>query len=270
MSSDAGGLTISGNLITNAGNNAIQILRGEPGHDGTMVLDNRIEDTGNRDGDAGQFGNAVNAYRAGDVIVRGNLIRRCAFSGVRGNSASNIQIVGNTVHQAGECALYSEFSFEGAIVANNIVDGAQIGVSIANFNEGGRLAIVQGNVLRNIAPLVPNATREDFYGLGIYAEADTTVTGNVVENARTAGIAIGWGRFLRDVAVTGNVVRKSAIGIAVTVAQGAGSALISSNVVSQCERGVVGMEHGRPVTGDLTKDGSKPYAHLSISGNRVG
>jgi len=274
MSSDARGLTISGNVITHAGNNAIQILRSELGPDGTMVLDNRIDDTGNRDGGSGQFGNAVNAYRAGDVIVRGNLIRRCAFSGVRGNSASNIQIVGNTVHQAGECALYSEFSFEGAIVANNIVDGAQIGVSIANFNEGGRLAIVQGNILRNIAPVVPNATPEDFYGVGIYAEADSTVSGNVVENARTAGIAIGWGPFLRDVAVTGNVVRKSTIGFAVTVAPGAGSVLIAANVASQCERGaIVGMDHGRPVTGDLGKDGgkdAKSYAHLSISGNRFG
>jgi len=191
ISSDARGLTISGNTIAHAGNNAIQILRGAPGHDGTMVLDNRIEDTGNRDGGSGQFGNAVNAYRADNVIVRGNLIRRCAFSGVRGNSASNIQIVGNTVHQAGECALYSEFSFEGAIVANNIVDGAQSGVSIANFNEGARLAIVQGNILRNIAPLVPNSAPDDFYGVGIYAEADSTVNANVVENASTAGIAIG-------------------------------------------------------------------------------
>jgi len=271
LSSDARGLTISGNAIANAGNNAIQILRGEQGHDGTLVLDNRIENTGNRDGGSGQFGNAINAHRAGDVIVRGNLIRRCAFSGVRGNSASNIQIVGNTVHQAGECALYSEFSFEGAIVANNIVDGAQIGVSIANFNEGGRMAIVQGNILRNIAPLVPNASPDDFYGVGIYAEADTAVNGNVVENARTAGIAIGWGPYLRDVAVTGNVVRKSPIGIAVTVVPGAGSALIAANVVSQFERGaIVGMDHARPVTGDLAKDGGKLYAHLSISGNRVG
>lgn len=271
ISSDARGLTISGNTIAHAGNNAIQILRGAPGHDGTMVLDNRIEDTGNRDGGSGQFGNAVNAYRADNVIVRGNLIRRCAFSGVRGNSASNIQIVGNTVHQAGECALYSEFSFEGAIVAHNIVDGAQSGVSIANFNEGARLAIVQGNILRNIAPLVPNSAPDDFYGVGIYAEANSTVNANVVENASTAGIAIGWGRYLRDVAVTGNVVRKCPIGIAVTVVPGAGSVLISANVLSQFERGaIVGMDHARSVTGDLAKDAGKAYAHLSISGNRAG
>ena len=88
MSSDAKGLAIRGNVIARAGNNGIQILRSELGRDGTLVLDNRIDDTGNRDGGSGQFGNAVNVYRAGDVIVRGNLIRRAAFSGVRGNPAS--------------------------------------------------------------------------------------------------------------------------------------------------------------------------------------
>jgi uncharacterized secreted repeat protein (TIGR03808 family) len=136
LSSDAQGLSIRRNVITNAGNNGVQLLRGAQGHDGTQVLDNRIDDTRNRSGGSGQYGNAINAHRAGDVMVRGNLVRRCAFSAVRGNSTWNIQIVGNTVHEAGETALYSEFGFEGAVIANNIVDGAQTGVSVTNFNEG--------------------------------------------------------------------------------------------------------------------------------------
>jgi uncharacterized secreted repeat protein (TIGR03808 family) len=269
LCTDARGLTIAGNAIANSGNNGIVIIRSVAGPDGTMVLDNRIEDTRNHDGGSGQFGNAINAYRAGDVIVRGNLIRRSAFSGVRGNSASGIQIVGNTVYDCGETALYSEFGFEGAIVANNIVDRAQTGVSITNFNEGGRLATVQGNIFRNLAPR--SANPGELNGIGIYVEADTAVTGNVVESADAAGIVIGWGRYLRDVAVTGNVVRKTPIGIAVSVVSGAGSALISANVISQTERGaVVGMDHARPVTGDLTRDGAMSYAHLSITGNRAG
>jgi uncharacterized secreted repeat protein (TIGR03808 family) len=72
---DAQGLTIAGNTVTNAGNNGIQIVRSTPGHDGTMVLDNRIDATNNRLGGSGQYGNAINAFRAGDVIVRGNIIR---------------------------------------------------------------------------------------------------------------------------------------------------------------------------------------------------
>jgi uncharacterized secreted repeat protein (TIGR03808 family) len=271
LSSDALGLTISHNTITNAGNNGIQIIRADQSHDGTLVLDNRIENIRNREGGSGQFGNAVNAHRAGDVMVRGNIIRHCAFSAIRGNSASNIQIVGNTVHDTGEVALYSEFSFEGAIIANNIVDGAQTGISVANFNEGGRLAVVQGNILRNLAPRIPNPSPDDLWGVGIYVEADTTVNGNVVENAQAAGIAIGWGSYLRDVAVTGNVVRKSPIGIAVSVVPGAGATLISGNVVSGFRRGaIIGMDHARPITGELAKDGPSLYANLSISGNRLG
>jgi uncharacterized secreted repeat protein (TIGR03808 family) len=268
---DAAGLRISGNAITNAGNNGIQILRAAQGHDGTLVLDNRIDNTNNRLGGSGQYGNAINAHRAGDVIVRGNIIRQCAYSAVRGNSASNIQITGNTVHQAGEVALYSEFGFEGAIIAQNMVDGAETGISVANFNEGGRLAVVHGNILRNLKPKDQNPPPGDLWGIGIYVEADTVVSANVVENARDAGIAVGWGSFLRDVAVTGNVVRQASIGIAVSDVPGAGSALISANVVTGFRRGaIVGMDHARPITGELAKDGAQPRAHLSIAGNRIG
>ena len=36
------------------------------------------------------------------------------------------------------------------VIANNIVDGAALGVSVTNFDEGGRLAVVQGNLIRNL------------------------------------------------------------------------------------------------------------------------
>ena len=61
------------------------------------MVDNRIEDIDNRAGGSGQYGNAINVFRAGNVIVRGNRIRNCAFSAVRGNAASNLQIEGNTI-----------------------------------------------------------------------------------------------------------------------------------------------------------------------------
>ena len=46
-------------------------------------------------------------------------------------------------------AIYSEFGFEGAVIADNVVDGAGNGISVTNFNEGGRLASVRGNIVRN-------------------------------------------------------------------------------------------------------------------------
>ena len=45
------------------------------------------------------------------------------------------------------------------------------------------------------------------FGVGISVEADTTVTGNMVENAPLYGIKIGWGPYMRNVVATGNVIR---------------------------------------------------------------
>ncbi|TMJ32868.1 MAG: TIGR03808 family TAT-translocated repetitive protein, partial [Alphaproteobacteria bacterium] len=162
--------------------------------------------------------NAINIFRAANVMVRGNRIANCAFSAVRGNAASNLHVEGNSVSNTREVAIYAEFGFEGAVIANNSVDRAAIGISITNFNAGGRLAVVQGNLIRNLLPRRPPGTDPgDSAGVGIAVEADTAVTGNVVENAPSAGIMLGWGHYLRDIAVTGNVVRKADIGIAVSV-----------------------------------------------------
>jgi uncharacterized secreted repeat protein (TIGR03808 family) len=271
LSHDAGGLLIARNTIIGAGNNGIQIFRDAAGDDGTMVLDNRIENVANRSGGSGQYGNAINAFRAGNVIVRGNRIRHCAFSAVRGNAASNIHVEGNSISDAGEVALYAEFGFEGAIIANNTIDGAAIGVSVTNFNEGGRLAVVQGNIIRNLKPQRPAGTDPgDSAGVGISVEADSTVTGNVIENAPLAGIMLGFGRYLRDVAATGNVVRKADIGIAVSVAPGSATTLIADNVITGSARGaIVGMAGAKAVTADLSQGGFERYAHQTISGNRV-
>jgi len=268
---DAHGLIIAGNIIRGAGNNGIAIWRQETGDDGTMVLDNVIEDTAARDGGSGQNGNAINVFRADNVTVRGNRIRGAAFSAVRGNAASNLQVIANACSGLGEVALYVEFGFAGAVIAGNTVDGAAVGVSVTNFNEGGRLAVVQGNMIRNLLARRPSGMEpNDAAGIGIGVEADSAVTGNVIEDAPTAGIRLGWGQYLRDVAVTGNVVRRAGIGIAVSVAPGAGSALIADNLIAATRHGaVVGMEWGKAVTGDLAAENAIRYAQLSISGNRV-
>ena len=174
VSFDAQGLLVSRNTILGTNDNGIEILRTAIGDDGTLVLDNRIEDIKAGPGGSGQYGNAINAFRAGNVIVRGNRIRNCDYSAVRGNSASNIQISGNSVSDVREVALYSEFAFEGAVIANNTVDGAAFGVSVCNFNEGGRIAVVQGNIIRNLLPKRPIGTApDDDAGVGIYVEADS-------------------------------------------------------------------------------------------------
>jgi uncharacterized secreted repeat protein (TIGR03808 family) len=271
VSFDAKGLIVSRNTIIGTNDNGIEILRYQVGDDGTIVADNRIEDIKAGPGGSGQYGNAINAFRAGNVIVRDNRIKNCDYSAVRGNSASNIQITGNSVTDVREVALYSEFSFEGAVIANNTVDGAAFGVSVCNFNEGGRLAVVQGNIIRNLIPKRPIGTApDDDAGIGIYVEADTSVTGNVVENAPSIGIVAGWGKYMRDVAFTGNVIRKALAGIGVTVTDGAGTALVNNNMISETPRGaVVGLDHARAITADLSADGAQRYAQIVVGGNAV-
>ena len=271
VSFDALGLTVARNTILDANDNGIEILRTAIGDDGSIVTGNRIEHIKAGPGGSGQHGNAINAFRAGNVIVSGNRISDCDYSAVRGNSASNIQITGNSVSGVREVALYSEFAFEGAVIANNTVDGAAVGVSVCNFNEGGRLAVVQGNVIRNLLPKRPIGTApDDDAGIGIYVEADTSVTGNVIENAPSFGIIAGWGKYLRDVAITGNVIRKAFIGVGVSVADGAGTALVNTNVMSDTPRGaVVGLDHARPVTPDLAANGAAKYAQVAIGANTV-
>ena len=271
VSFDARGLIVSRNSILGTNDNGIEILRTAIGDDGTLVADNRIEDIKAGPGGSGQYGNAINAFRAGNVIVRGNRIRNCDYSAVRGNSASNIQITGNSVSDVREVALYSEFSFEAAVIANNTVDGAAIGVSVCNFNEGGRIAAVQGNIIRNLLPKRPIGTApDDDAGIGIYVEADSSVTGNVIENAPAFGIMAGWGKYLRDVAITGNVIRKAFVGVGVSVAAGAGTALVNNNVISETPRGaVVGLDHARPITPDLSAEGAQRFAQVVIGSNAV-
>lgn len=271
VSFDALGLMVSRNTIQGTNDNGIEILRTAIGDDGTLVLDNRIEDIKAGPGGSGQYGNAINAFRAGNVIVRGNRIRNCDYSAVRGNSASNIQIAGNSVSDVREVALYSEFSFEGAVIANNTVDGAAVGVSVCNFNEGGRIAVVQGNIIRNLKPKRPIGTApDDDAGVGIYIEADSAVSGNVIENAPSFGIVAGWGNYLRDVAISGNVIRNCFAGIGVSVASGAGTALVNGNMISETPRGaVVGLDRARPVTPDLTADGAPRFAQAVIGTNAV-
>jgi uncharacterized secreted repeat protein (TIGR03808 family) len=271
LSFDAQGLLVSQNTIQGANDNGIEILRTAIGDDGTLVIDNRIEDIKAGPGGSGQYGNAINAFRAGNVIVRGNRIRNCDYSGVRGNSASNIQICGNSISNVREVALYSEFSFEGAVIANNTVDVAATGVSVCNFNEGGRLGVVQGNIIRNLLPKRPVGTApDDDGGVGIYIEADTCVSGNVIENAPSFGIIAGWGKYLRDVAITGNVIRNASIGIGVSVAPEAGTALVNNNMISGTPRGaVVGLDHLRAVTPDLAAEGAQRFAQVVMGTNAV-
>jgi hypothetical protein len=55
---------------------------------------------------------------------------------------------------------------------------------------------------------------------------------------------------------------------AVSVALGAGAALIANNLISGTSRGaIVGMERKKAATGDLVRSDSSQYPQLAIHGN---
>src|SRR5690606_37354479 len=160
-------------------------------------------------------GNGINVFRAAGVVISGNRIADCAFSAIRSNTGSNVLIDGNSCLRSGEVGIYSEFAFQGAVISSNLVDGATTGISIANFLEGGRLAVCSGNLIRNLSAVGPYPPQISGFGIGIAAEADTTVTGNVIEGAPRFGLLLGWGPYLRDVIAMQNVIRDSGTGIGV-------------------------------------------------------
>ena len=259
---DSTGLAIRDSRVRDCSDGGILVHRSSAGEDRTIVAGNRIERIGAASGGTGQWGNGINIYRAGAVQVSGNHIADSAFTAVRCNAASNALITGNTCLRSGETGLYSEFGFQGAVVANNVVDGATIGISIANFMQGGRLATVANNVVRNLKTDGPYPPEVAGFGHGVVIEADTALTGNVIEGAPRFGAILGWGPYLRDVAATGNVVRDVDVGFAVSAVKDAGRARLSGNVISARGAAVQGYEWLRPVTGDLTEGGALPNLHL--------
>lgn len=267
---DSRALTIADDTVADCGEGGILVHRSTPGEDGTVVNGNRVERIRATSGGSGQYGNGINVFRAHDVTIGHNRVTDCAFSAIRVNGGSNVRIVANEALRSGETALYVEFAFTGAVVSDNIIDGAANGISVVNFMQGGRLAVISGNLVRNLRATGPTPSDQPSFGFGIAVEADTTVSGNVVEGAPLYGITAGWGEYLRDVVISGNIVRDAGVGIAVSVVETSGAAVITGNLVDGARGGaIVGYRWAKPATGDLALPGANVPAHLTIALNRV-
>jgi len=260
------GMQISFNRISNCNNGGIRVWRNENGFDGTIVTNNQITDIGSQSGN-GQNGNGINIYLADGVVVANNIISNCDFSAIRANSTNDIIIEGNQCSNSLEVAIFSEFAFSGSIISSNIINGAAQGISIANLDVGGRLAICSNNIVRNITEFSP--TNPDTVPVGIFAEADTAIVSNVVENVPGAGIVAGWGPFLRNVMIANNIVRQTKIAIAASVADGAGIAKISDNmIVGASIAAIAGMAWDQIISNDLIAEANK-YPNIYLADNIV-
>ena len=260
-SMDSRGLLVTGNRIDHCGNAGIRIWRSESGSDGSIVTSNRISNIDWRGGGNGQNGNGINVFKADEVIIADNHIADCAFTAVRLNGTNNSQVSGNICMRSGEVAIFSEFEFSGSIIANNIVDGAATGISITNLDAGGHLAVCSGNIVRNIAPR--SEVNPDTIPIGIFAEADTAITGNTVHNVPGIAIMAGYGTFLRNVLISGNVASESQFGLGISVVDGAGPVQIGTNMVAASEHDIVGLAWQEVVETDLILNAAR-YPNVSI------
>src|SRR4029078_2781131 len=119
---------------------------------------------------------AATMLRALCVLITASRIADCSSSAIRASSASNCQMIGNSCMRLGDVALFTDLSFEGALIPNSIVDKAAGGISFTNLTESGKLAVVQGNLIRNIFFRKDTDSR----GLGLAVQVDFSSSGNVV------------------------------------------------------------------------------------------
>lgn len=268
FSIDSSASVITNNFVSDCANNGILVWGSENGRNGTIVSGNHIYQIGATRGGNGQNGNGINVFRTDEVIIADNHIAECAFSAIRLNSTNDTQVTGNTCMDSGEVAIFSEFAFSGSIIANNIVDRAAAGISMTNFNEGGHLAVCTGNIVRNIFP--KSEVNPDTVPYGIFAEADTVVSNNVVDTVPGLGIGAGYGPYLRDVHVSDNVIRDVDIGIGVSVAEGAGAAQVVDNHIAGARlHAMAGMAWQDVMSDDLARDAAQ-FPHVVVNGNSVG
>jgi uncharacterized secreted repeat protein (TIGR03808 family) len=262
------GMRASGNVVGDCGDTGILVSRDEEGEDATIITQNRVSHIRADSGGTGQNGNGINLDKANGVVIADNRVDDCAFSAIRCFSSDSLTVTGNIATRSREVALYVEFAWEGAVVSDNLIDGCNGGISFTNFAEhGGRLGVCSGNIVRNVrgGRIYPGGDLQN--GAGISAEADVAITGNVIEDA-IWGLLLGWGPYLRDVTATGNVIRRTRIGIAVSVVEGAGPAIVANNLISNASQAaILGMKWTDAATGELIDGGEMP-AGLTVANNR--
>ena len=145
---ESSGLAITDNNVSSCANNGILVTRWTPGYDGTLVAGNRIDQIRADRGDTGPNGNAIKVFQAHGVSVAQNRIADCAFTAVRAIGADNVQVIDNNCAGLGETAIHCAMGSEGAVIADNIIEHAANGISVSGSGDGGSIATVTGNVIR--------------------------------------------------------------------------------------------------------------------------
>jgi uncharacterized secreted repeat protein (TIGR03808 family) len=179
------------------------------------------------------------------VVIEGNDVSDCQFSSIRTNLSSQVTVSGNISKNSGETAIYLEsvgstIGEFGSTVCGNIVYNAGSGISVVNFDNGGRFAAVSANVIKGVTVKTITYGAGLSYksgGVGIFVEADCAVSGNSVEDC-AIGIGAGTNQFTSDVNISGNLIRKSGLGIGVS-SQTPKEILVANNFIAGFSAGAI-------------------------------
>lgn len=219
--------TIERNSIIDCTNGGVYVWTSSAYNIIARVADNFIQDIQNAAGGSGQYGNGISVYRAGGVAIVNNTIYQCTLSAIRINGGSHCQVLGNKTWSTGDVSIFvespgSDVQTIGNIVANNVVDSGNVGITSVNVGLYGdgmtRRTIISGNQVFNST------------NTAIVVEGGCVVTGNTIENGQI-GIQVGTNDASFELDVTGNFVQNCNMAIGYSADGAAAGMLISSNVI---------------------------------------
>lgn len=99
----------------------------------------------------GPYGNGIVMYYAAGVAVTGNVIRRCAFSFIRGNRSAYLTVTANTGNtNSDDSGIQIEFGCTYVTVTANTLDNvAESGICMTNIEDGSVGQVCNDNIIRN-------------------------------------------------------------------------------------------------------------------------
>lgn len=194
IDSATGGVTFENNSVMQSGNGGILVWRSSASGDNSQIIRNTIGQTGADLGGTGQYGNAINLFRADFVIIADNSIYGSTFSAIRLNSSSYCQVLGNNSYGSGENAIWFEApgsgdNYSGGVAANNIIDTTGGGVFVANTTNGGHRVVVSNNQVTNVV-VQTVITGYQSTGRAMQGEGDVLFVGNQIDGVADWAITL--------------------------------------------------------------------------------
>jgi uncharacterized secreted repeat protein (TIGR03808 family) len=193
------GMEISGNHIHEVYNGGIYVSHWVSSNeeDSTIISNNHVEGVLSGSGN-GPYGNGIYVLGSNNVVVANNRVSNCVYGGIRVTSSKFCQVTGNIVSRIADAAIFVEFTFDSAVVSNNVVEDVNIGIQLTGGGGSmGSTGVCSNNIVRNVSRVATNPQVSNFIGIGVVAMA-TNCVGNVVEGVAANSHGPGVGILMMD------------------------------------------------------------------------